>query len=263
MAPPLFSGPQPGIMEVLSVAIFCFYVGHFFTRPLITQLILEVACHNEGLPAGECNSAAVSSAASLMALYSELALNIPSLAVSGVYGQLSDRHGRRVAMIAALSGNLTYYLVCGFVAYTQSPHYIALIVVASFVQGLLGANGTFSMAIFSYVSDITCRAEECRGGYFSVLEAATFGAKIVGPLVSGVWAERAGFVAPLAFASAIMAAGILWVTAVLPESCPGVLAERAAADAAMGEGKKGQLASVERPVHPPLDPLKVCQALIF
>lgn len=155
-----------------------------------------------------------------MDLYSELALNIPSLFMSGIFAQLSDQRGRRIAMICPLLGNFVYYAACCYVSYSQSPSYLAIIVGSSLVQGVLGASGAFNMAVFSYVADLTAVQTEQRGGYFSLLEAATFLAKMVAPTCSGLWAEHAGFTGPLLFSGAVVLAGALWVALCVPESNP-------------------------------------------
>lgn len=245
------SGEMRPSLWSLAPPVFAFSLANFWARPLVTQVLLQVVCRKRD--PSDCNSTEVSAEASLVDLYSELALNVPSLAVSGMFAQLSDQRGRRIAMICPLFGQMVYYAACSYVSYSQSPSYVTIIVGSSFVQGMLGASGAFNMAVFSYVADLTSVQTERRGSYFSLLEAATFLAKMAAPTCSGLWAEHAGFTGPLLFSGATVLVGALWVLLCMSESNPPV--EEAV-------GKPGQMVP---PPHAPLrlDPLQTIRNASF
>ena len=208
--------PRPGLSNLMLVVppVLLYFFSNFFSRAIINQVLLSVICLNNG--DSDCDSAKVSSDASLLALYSELVWNIPAVLLSGVYGQLLDRCGRKLIMTVAVSGYLIYFSTIFAIAVTSTRYYFELVVVSSFVAGCLGGFNSFTMAMYAYATDVSKPDE--RGLYFSVLDVTLNGAKVLAPYCSGLWAQNRGFAQPLGFASSLCVAAVVWVQVVLPET---------------------------------------------
>jgi len=225
------------------VAQALYFFSNFFSRAIINQVLVEVICvHNND---SDCNSANVSSDASLLALYSELVWNIPAVLLSGIYGQLLDRAGRKMIMTVAILGYLLYFSTIFAIAMTKTQHYFELVLLSSFVAGCMGGFNSFTMAMFAYATDITMvegeREREREGGgggdgksqatvtqtmmeqrvfYYSIIDAVLSAAKVVAPYCSGTWAQNQGFAPPLGFASALCFLAVVWVQLVMTETTP-------------------------------------------
>ncbi|MEO3973855.1 MDR family MFS transporter [Streptomyces sp. CAU 1734] len=98
-----------------------------------------------------------------------------------LYGKLSDIHGRRPVYLAAIVLFAAGSLLCGFAG---SIHQLAAF---RAVQGL-GGGGLMSLAM-TIIADITSPRE--RGRYQGYITAVFAGSSVIGPLVGGVFAERA------------------------------------------------------------------------
>ncbi|WP_432155042.1 MDR family MFS transporter [Streptomyces tricolor] len=99
-----------------------------------------------------------------------------------LYGKLSDIHGRRPVYLAAIALFTAGSLLCA------SATSIYTLAAFRAVQGL-GGGGLMSLAM-TIVADITTPRE--RGRYQGWFMAVFGGASIVGPLVGGAFADRAG-----------------------------------------------------------------------
>src|SRR2546429_1279906 len=119
---------------------------------------------------------------------------IAQLASSPVWGRVSDRYGRRPAILVGLGASALAYLIFGF------ADALWLLFVSRFVQGLGG--GTTGVAQ-AYVAD-TMPANE-RAKALGWLSAATSLGVIVGPAL-GSLATHAGETAPGLVAAALCVA---------------------------------------------------------
>ncbi|MFE9769818.1 MDR family MFS transporter [Streptomyces sp. NPDC005808] len=98
-----------------------------------------------------------------------------------LYGKLSDIYGRRPVYLSAIVLFAVGSLLCGFAT--------SIYELAAFraVQGL-GGGGLMSLAM-TIIADITSPRE--RGRYQGYITAVFAGSSVTGPLVGGVFAERA------------------------------------------------------------------------
>ena len=131
---------------------------------------------------------------------------IAQLASSPVWGRVSDRYGRRPALLVGLTASAIAYVIFGFAST------LWLLFLSRFVQGLGG--GTTGVAQ-AYVADTMAPNERAKG--LGWLSAATSAGVIVGPAL-GSFAARAGETAPGLVAAALCALNALFAWKWLPES---------------------------------------------
>jgi len=134
------------------------------------------------------------------------AFPVAQLASSPIWGRVSDRHGRRPALLIGLAGSVVAYVVFGF------AHAVWLLFVARFAQGLGG--GTTGVAQ-AYVADSVPPHERAKA--LGWLSAATSAGVIIGPAL-GSLAHNLGAAAPGLLAAGLI--GVNWAFAWrwLPES---------------------------------------------
>lgn len=125
---------------------------------------------------------------------------------SPITGKLSDRFGRKPLLLFSQTSTLVGFLLLGL------ANNVWLLVLARFVDGLLGSNMTVSQA---YISDTTDPRDRTRiYGYSS----AVFGAALIfGPLIGGTF-SAINYSIPMFFAAGISLLSIILVVLFLPES---------------------------------------------
>ena len=131
---------------------------------------------------------------------------IAQLASSPVWGRVSDRYGRRPALLVGLTASAIAYVIFGFAST------LWLLFLSRFVQGLGG--GTTGVAQ-AYVADTMAPSERAKG--LGWLSAATSAGVIFGPAL-GSFAARAGETAPGLVAAALCVVNALFAWKWLPES---------------------------------------------
>ena len=131
---------------------------------------------------------------------------VAQLASSPVWGRVSDRYGRRPAILVGLAGSAVAYLIFGF------AHALWLLFVSRFVQGLGG--GTTGVAQ-AYVADTVPPNERAKA--LGWLSAATSFGVVIGPAI-GSLAARGGETAPGLVAAALCAVNMVCAWKWLPES---------------------------------------------
>jgi len=130
---------------------------------------------------------------------------------SPIWGAVSDRFGRKPALIGSQAASLVAYLLLAFAGG------LPLLFVSRVIEGLGGGNLGIANA---YIADVTDDAERPQALAFATI---AFGAGfLVGPILSGALA-RFGFTVPFLFAAAMQAANIALTLAFLPQShTPGI-----------------------------------------
>jgi len=131
---------------------------------------------------------------------------IAQLVSSPVWGFVSDRYGRRPALLVGLGASAFAYIVFGF------AHTVWLLFVSRFVQGLGG--GTTGV-VQAYVVDTMLPRERAKA--LGWLSAATSAGVIIGPAL-GSFMHRFGEAAPGLFASALVLINVAFAWKWLPES---------------------------------------------
>lgn len=131
---------------------------------------------------------------------------VAQLVSSPVWGYVSDRYGRRPALLVGLGTSAIAYVVFGF------AHTVWLLFVSRFVQGLGG--GTTGV-VQAYVADTMVPRERAKA--LGWLSAATSAGVIIGPAI-GSFMHRFGEAAPGLFASALVLINVAFAWKWLPES---------------------------------------------
>jgi multidrug resistance protein len=131
---------------------------------------------------------------------------VAQLVSSPVWGFVSDRYGRRPALLVGLGASAIAYIVFGF------AHSVWLLFVSRFVQGLGG--GTTGV-VQAYVADSMLPRERAKA--LGWLSAATSAGVIVGPAL-GSFMHRFGEAAPGLFASVLVLINVAFAWIWLPES---------------------------------------------
>lgn len=131
---------------------------------------------------------------------------VAQLLASPVWGRVSDRYGRRPALIVGLTASALAYVVFGFAGS------LWLLFVSRFVQGLGG--GTTGVAQ-AYVADTMPPHERAKA--LGWLSAATSLGVVIGPVV-GSFAARGGQAAPGLVAAALCLCNVAFAWKWLPES---------------------------------------------
>ncbi len=134
------------------------------------------------------------------------AFPVAQLASSPVWGRVSDRYGRRPALLVGLAASAAAYVIFGFAGS------LWLLFISRFVQGLGG--GTTGVAQ-AYVADSMAPHERAKA--LGWLSAATSFGVIVGPAL-GSFAARWGETAPGLVAAGLCALNVVFAWKWLPES---------------------------------------------
>lgn len=133
-----------------------------------------------------------------------------------IWGNLSDRYGRRPILFFTILGSSIGYLMLGFAGS------LAVIYAGRILAGITGGNLSTAQA---YIADVTSRENRARGmGLFGMAFGLGF---ILGPAISGVL-SKFGMHVPFLFAASLSFLNAVLLFIILPESrTPGSHASRA------------------------------------
>lgn len=140
------------------------------------------------------------------------------LVMSPIAGKWADKYGRRIMIIAGLSG----------LALSMFVFYFSDSIGILYVSRVIGGVGAALLvpAIFAYVADITSMDQRAKGN--SLISAAMSLGIVVGPGIGGFLAEF-GLKMPLLVSALVGVVAVIFSTLVLKESKP--------ADVSVSEGK--------------------------
>lgn len=131
---------------------------------------------------------------------------VAQLVSSPVWGRVSDRYGRRPAIMIGLGASAFAYLIFGFATS------LTMLFLSRIVQGLGG--GTTGVAQ-AYVADTMAPAERAKA--LGWLSAATSAGVVIGPFI-GSFAARWGTAAPGIVAAVMVFVNVVFAWRWLPES---------------------------------------------
>jgi len=160
------------------------------------------------------------------------------LVMSPIAGKWADKYGRRIMIIAGLSG----------LALSMFVFYLSDSIGVLYVSRAIGGVGAALLvpAIFAYVADITTMEQRAKGN--SLISAAMSLGIVVGPGIGGFLAEY-GLKMPLLISALVGVVAVIFSTLVLKESKP--------SDVATPDGKSESMAkeiaqSFKKPYFVPL-----------
>jgi len=136
------------------------------------------------------------------------AFAIAQLLSAPFWGRVSDRYGRRPALLIGLTASMLAYVVFGL------AHTLWLLLLSRFVQG---AGGGTTGVLNAYVADTIEPADRAKA--LGWLSAATSAGVSIGPVV-GSAASHYGYAAPGFFAALLCAVNAFFAWRWLPESKP-------------------------------------------
>ena len=200
-----------------------FFMVVFISLTMSVQVQVHLVC--QAMQGGDdCGSAEVIAETGRINLVARLVSTIPSFLLSGFYASVSNRYGRKAAMIMPAIGFFVDISILLMLAWADgNNHDMSLgkifwfTLLGSAINGFSGGFSTYQMSSFSYASDITRDDKAKRGTIYSLLEASLFFAKTVAPLGAGFYAQRYGFVGPLFVAVILCVVVILWCMFMITE----------------------------------------------
>lgn len=164
-----------------------------------------------------CNDAKISKEASRIYFYISLCTTIPSFLMSGPYGSLADRYGRKIILLISTCGWCMQALASAYIAYTKPDNYLIILIIASILWGFSGGFQSFQLGSYSYITDITNHMLKFRTIYYTILESFMLIAKIIGPISAGWYASKEGYFQPLGLAAVVSICTVVWIN-MMPES---------------------------------------------
>lgn len=199
-------------------AMFLFTFAFALYHPSLMILMVERACEvveDGGTHAQDeaCNSASVTGYTSKWLLYAALINSVVPALAAGTWGTLSDRYGRRVALLVPAVCNLLQVLLILYFGVLHLSFWV--VIAAGSISGIGGGSGTMFCGLFAFTADVT--ESRHRTLYFSILAAIQDVGVMLGNLSVGWIVTRFGFVAPFYAIAAVYGALALYAC-VLPES---------------------------------------------
>lgn len=177
--------------------LFGAYLSFAMTMTPLPEMSLQWACEDVGLSWSRCNSedggAAyqhAQEASSSWCSRLDLCRGIFQVAMCGFYGVLGDAYGRRYALAIPAFGLAAQYLVMGVVPSSRKDD---IFMVLTLVASLGGGNYATNHAACASISDVTQRlSPKERARVFGLVEAATWGGLLFGPVLGGSLAKLLG-----------------------------------------------------------------------
>lgn len=177
-------------------SVFIDSVGFGIIIPALPTVIIELT--------GETLSTAAAWGGYLMALYALL-----QFFLAPVFGNLSDRFGRRPLLLLSLFAFGVDFLLTGF-ATTMTWLFVG--------RAFAGVFGASYAAANAYIGDISDDGNRARN--FGLIGAAWGSGFTLGPVIGGVVAEHLGVRAPFFVAAGLALANVAFGYFALPESLP-------------------------------------------
>ncbi|KAF8656267.1 hypothetical protein AX16_002703 [Volvariella volvacea WC 439] len=185
------------------------------------------------LPSAKCVSdAEVQSGAAQLQTMMTVIMGSLSAMTTGWWGHFSERHGRNKVLAISTFGFLVTDLMFILASTPNSPlsaHGHRLLMVAPFIEGLLGGWSTLQSATSAYISD--CTSSGSRAHIFSRFTGAFYLGLSVGPAIGGwlirhdfigakSWTAEAGHTVTSVFWMAVLCSFLNFIQAlfILPES---------------------------------------------
>ncbi|XP_076131291.1 lysosomal proton-coupled steroid conjugate and bile acid symporter SLC46A3 [Alosa pseudoharengus] len=228
-----------GRVYLIEPVVSVYSFGMFMTYPLVQQYVYRrqweriigspyptelnntSRCGGANLSNQSTQHGAVQRETSLFLLHSELSFLFPSLVMSLLLLAYSDFHGRKVAIVPPLLGDILFTL-----AYATVSRYsldLGYLLGAAFVRGLSGGPSPLFGACFAYVAD-RCDGGEAEGksgrrtARMALLEMLLGMQSGLASIATGFYLRLAGFTWPFLTVTALHILVLAFVLFVLRES---------------------------------------------
>lgn len=210
MSPHSPKDPARRIVPLLFITILIDMLGIGILIPVIPQLFTNPASPHYILAGSAYAESGYFLVGLLLALYS-----IGMFLSSPIFGELSDRYGRKKMLSWALTGSSISYALFAFGVAIQS---VPLLLFSRIAGGLSAGNIGIAQAV---IADITPPAK--RAARFGLIGAAFGIGFILGPSLGGILSDPQslglfGAATPFWFSAFLAAANALWVFSILPET---------------------------------------------
>lgn len=211
--------------------MFIFMAYTFMCIPLLQESVILLNCNNYYLDANghnttspypieisnddRCDKSEISSSANKWYMYLSASSSAVSIFTTGTLGAITDKYGRRLAMILPCLGAMAQAAIIVILTHLDMslPYYF----IPQLLLGLTGGATTFLMACFSYSAD--CSNLSKRSLEIGLLEAAMFLGGTVGPISEGYLVELYNVDVPLITFAGALVPVVIWILWI-PESLP-------------------------------------------
>jgi len=202
---------------------FLYNVGDAMLDAVLRPNIPQIVCFNmfpdrlamcrnlESTP----NLADVQKQATNYIIYHKVLSTFPALILGLFCGAWSDKYGRKLPMVLPSIG--TTFAVLLYMAANTYPHSsVAFFLIGSFIHGCFGKNSMISMAVHSYVVDITTLNE--RTNKLGLLKSMYFLGTFLGYLIAGLLLDNTDVLTTYCTASALNAFVVISALTIVKET---------------------------------------------
>lgn len=180
---------------------FMFKIGEALLEPSLRLFIYQSVCIQEYPNDTSCDHLHqypdrenhVQHVAAAYFMYYKLILNLPAIFVGLFCGAWSDRIGRKMPVLLSSFGTIiaVLFFMMAMVTDSRGVPLLPLVFVGAAVRGAFGKSAIMTMALHSYVSDIS--SEEMRTQKLGKLLSMNYFGYFVGSLLAGAVLESSGF----------------------------------------------------------------------
>ena len=172
------------------VPVFQQYLYQSYGRARILNVTIEkYVCLNETFldhVAGKGTNDEVQGESTRLVFYVTLTDIITSVTAGLIIGPITDRHGRKIALLLASFGSIlgSFVIIC--TVYLSLD--LRFLILAAFVSASLGGYLVMSMAILAYIADVS--THKTRTLRIGVIQAVHYLAQTLAFIISGIWLQE-------------------------------------------------------------------------
>lgn len=209
---------------VVTIIFFLYKTGESMLDATTRPYILKAVCH-ENFPfnATYCRridlhpkvESDIQRQSASYLIYYRILINVPSVILGLFCGAYSDKYGRKIPMMLPSLGSV-FGVLLYMASLTYDEYRIPLILSGAAIQGLFGKSTVITMAVNSYISDVTESDERIRK--LGNLLAMNFFGLFVGSFMSGVLQDMANLLTTYTAIIMLHGSTILMTVAMMKES---------------------------------------------
>ena len=211
---------------VVTIIFFLYKTGESMLDATTRPYIIKAVCHDTfPFNASYCRhinehpvvESFIQRKSASYLIYYRVLINVPSVILGLFCGAYSDKYGRKIPMMLPSLGS-----VFGVLLYMASIAYdefrIPLILIGASVQGIFGKSTVITMAVNSYIADVTEIDERIRK--LGNLLAMNFFGLFVGSFMSGVLQDMSNLLTTYCVVIILHACTVLLTVTCMKESIP-------------------------------------------